>query len=116
MLSSLARSLRPKGLVTKASRLAGPSVGVVSRQASPTATLGSERRFLSTQNSQENFQAKPPTSLNMEMAQGIQNANLLILRHGVGRQRLEMLAKDDTLPLVVKWQRMMEVSSNCVVP
>jgi hypothetical protein len=46
----------------------------------------------------------------MEMAEGIQNANQLILKHGVGRQRLELLAKNgDEMPLVMKWQRMMEI-------
>jgi hypothetical protein len=102
MFSSLSRSLRPRflrGTVTKSSIL---------RQHAPV--VGSSSRFVATHNPQENFQPKPPSSLNMEMAQGIQDANLLILRHGVGRQRLEVLAKDDSLPLVQKWQRMMEVS------
>eukprot|EP00536_Pseudo-nitzschia_multiseries_P009486 jgi/Psemu1/319651/estExt_fgenesh1_pm.C_2640016 len=43
------------------------------------------------------------------MAKGIQSANHLILKHGVGKQRLELLAKESELPLVVKWQRMMEI-------
>ena len=43
------------------------------------------------------------------MAQGIQNANHLILKHGVGKQRLQLLSQDDNMPLVLKWQRMMEI-------
>jgi len=60
---------------------------------------------------QAQFKPTPPTELNMEMAKGIQTANHLILKYGVGRQRLELLSKesDSTTPLVVKWQRMMEI-------
>ena len=65
---------------------------------------------------QAQFRPTPPTELNMEMAKGIQSANHLILKYGVGRQRLELLAKDEDesdssmpMPLVVKWQRMMEI-------
>jgi len=73
-----------------------------------------QNRLLSSQqlppdDPQAQFQATPPTELNMEMAQGIQTANHLILKHGVGRQRLELLSKENTMPLVVKWQRMMEI-------
>jgi len=45
----------------------------------------------------------------MEMAKGIQTANHLILKYGVGKQRLQLLSKESELPLVVKWQRMMEI-------
>jgi len=60
---------------------------------------------------QAQFKPTPPTELNMEMAKGIQTANHLILKYGVGRQRLELLSKepDNTTPLVVKWQQMMEI-------
>lgn len=50
---------------------------------------------------QTQFKAKPPTELNHEMAEGIQNANMLILKHGVGNQRLKLLAEDEEMPLVV---------------
>jgi len=44
------------------------------------------------------------------MAKGIQTANHLILKYGVGRQRLELLSKEnDGMPLVIKWQQMMEI-------
>ena len=55
------------------------------------------------------FKPIPPTELNLEMAKGIQTANHLILKYGVGRQRLKLLSKDNDMPLVIKWQRMMEV-------
>ncbi len=58
---------------------------------------------------QAQFKAQPPTELTIEMAEGIQNANHLILKYGVGGQRLKLLSHDETMPLVVKWQRMMEI-------
>ena len=58
---------------------------------------------------QAQFKPTPPTELNMEMAKGIQTANHLILKYGVGKQRLQLLSKESELPLVVKWQRMMEI-------
>lgn len=45
----------------------------------------------------------------MEMAIGIQDANQLFLRHGIGQQRLQLLAEDQNMPLVIKWQRMMQI-------
>lgn len=64
---------------------------------------------------QTQFKPTPPTSLNLDMVQKIQSANNLILKYGVGRQRLELLAKKDSddlyqnMSLVLKWQRMMEI-------
>lgn len=60
---------------------------------------------------QAQFTPTPPTELTMEMAKGIQTANHLILKYGVGRQRLVLLSKEteESMPLVVKWQRMMEI-------
>jgi len=70
-------------------------------------------RFFSSQlppdDPQATFRPTPPSKLNLEMADGIQNANQLILKYGVGSQRLELLSKDSKLPLVAKWQRMMEI-------
>ena len=59
------------------------------------------------------FKPKPPESLNLEMAKGIQQTNMLFIRHGVGKQRLELIAKDDTIPLTMKWQIMMETYLTC---
>ena len=71
-------------------------------------------RFFSSQlppdDPQATFRPTPPTKLNLEMAEGIQNANQLILKYGVGSQRLELLSKDTSSDnLVAKWQRMMEI-------
>lgn len=53
---------------------------------------------------QAQFKPIPPPELNLEMAKGIQTANHLILKYGVGRQRLELLSKEnDGMPLVIKW-------------
>jgi hypothetical protein len=87
----------------------------VAENDSAASPLHCQRFFSSQQlppdDPQAQFKATAPTELNMEMAQGIQTANHLILKYGVGRQRLELLCKesDSTMPLVVKWQRMMEI-------
>jgi hypothetical protein len=43
------------------------------------------------------------------MAEGIQDATLFYLRHGISNQRLMALAKDTESPISSKWQRMMEI-------
>jgi hypothetical protein len=76
------------------------------------ASVSSIRSFsspLPPDDPQTQFKAEPPKDLNNEMAEGIQKANLLILKHGVGNQRLKLLAQDENMPLVLKWQRMMEI-------
>mmetsp|Transcript_9851 Transcript_9851/g.23988 ORF Transcript_9851/g.23988 Transcript_9851/m.23988 type:complete len:326 (-) Transcript_9851:59-1036(-) len=104
----------------RAFRIAGKLPTVFDRVAQNafTSTPSENRRRLSSDmqalppdDPQAQFQAKPPTELNMEMAKGIQSANHLILKYGVGRQRLELLSKeaDSNMPLVIKWQRMMEI-------
>lgn len=55
------------------------------------------------------FVAKPPTKLTLEIAKGIQDGNKLILRYGIGQQRLQLLSTQTNLLLVQKWQRMMEI-------
>lgn len=82
--------------------------------AAPLFALSSQR-YLSSQQQlppddpQAQFRAMPPTELTLEMAEGIQQANKLILKYGVGKQRLELLSQDPNMPLVIKWQRMMEI-------
>lgn len=82
-------------------------------KATPAVFVWSTRKFSTQQlppdDPQVQFQPTPPSELTMEMARGIQSANHLILKYGVGKQRLELLAKDTNIPLVVKWQRMMEI-------
>mmetsp|Transcript_5343 Transcript_5343/g.8177 ORF Transcript_5343/g.8177 Transcript_5343/m.8177 type:complete len:297 (+) Transcript_5343:85-975(+) len=57
-------------------------------------------------------QATPshPFSLTKEIAVGIQDATALFINHGVGMQKLQMIAKEagNTETLVNRWQRMME--------
>jgi hypothetical protein len=43
------------------------------------------------------------------MADGIQDATQFYVRHGISNQRLRAMAKDDDMPVVMKWQKMMEV-------
>jgi hypothetical protein len=52
---------------------------------------------------------QPPLKLKREIVQGVQRTVFLYLRHGMGRQRLLELKDDDSLPLVLKWQRCMEI-------
>lgn len=121
MISLAQRSLRACGSLSSrhTSRHIANKLPIALNRASEGVAAPSAlgQRFFSSQHPlppddpQAQFQAKPPVELNMEMAQGIQTANHLILKHGVGRQRLELLAKetDSTMPLVLKWQRMMEI-------
>jgi hypothetical protein len=99
---SVARSLR------------SPIARVYGRLVRPAnASVASKFRSFSTQlppdDPQNQFQPSPPKQLNMEMAIGIQDANQLFLRHGIGHQRLQLLAEDEVMPLVIKWQRMMQI-------
>jgi hypothetical protein len=57
----------------------------------------------------ENFQASPPAQLTTAMAEGIGDATQFYVRHGISNQRLRAMSKDDSMPIVVKWQKMMEV-------
>eukprot|EP00980_Cylindrotheca_fusiformis_P008226 scaffold1736_cov127-Cylindrotheca_fusiformis.AAC.40 len=101
MLFAVSRSLRSP--IFRAS-------GQIFRPAD--ASVGSRLRSFSQlppDDPQSQFQPSPPKELNMEMAIGIQDANQLFLRHGIGRQRLELLAQDENMPLVIKWQRMMQI-------
>jgi len=122
MLSLAQRGLRicGSGSSRRAIRIADTlpaSFKYVGKNAPASSSLQCKRPFSSgmqqppPDEAQAQFIATPPTELNMEMAKGIQSANHLILKYGVGRQRLELLAKesDSEMPLVLKWQRMMEI-------
>jgi hypothetical protein len=56
----------------------------------------------------EEFKPRPPQSLSSDMAEGIVDATHFYIRHGISGQRLKILADLD-LPVVVKWQKMMEI-------
>ena len=53
---------------------------------------------------------KHPFSLTKEIAVGIQDSTALFIKHGVGMQKLQMIAQEagNTETLVNRWQRMME--------
>lgn len=55
-------------------------------------------------------QVQPPSSMNKEIAFGIQSSTQMYIKHGIGYQRLNEIAKDggETKTLVTRWQRMME--------
>lgn len=55
-------------------------------------------------------QVNPPSALTKDMAVGIQDSIQLFMRHGLGKQRLNLLSKEagDVNTLVTRWQRMME--------
>jgi hypothetical protein len=57
----------------------------------------------------ENFKASPPAQLTTAMAEGIGDATQFYVRHGISNQRLRAMSKDESMPIVVKWQKMMEV-------
>lgn len=57
----------------------------------------------------ENFQGVPPPKLTTAMAEGIQDATQFYVRYGLSNQRLKALSEDETIPVVIKWQKMMEV-------
>jgi hypothetical protein len=116
MLSSvLSRQLRASSNRIMNRRYAGAcsrfAETISSSQSLSSSTTTCHRSFsqLPPDDPQARFKPSPPSSLNLEMAEGIQQANQLILKHGVGKQRLELLAQDKSMPLVVKWQRMMEI-------
>lgn len=54
------------------------------------------------------FTPQAPQSLTSDMAEGIVDATHFYIRHGISGQRLKVLADLD-LPVVVKWQKMMEI-------
>ena len=77
--------------------------------SSSSLTSNTSNNNINDNDPQASFVAKPPAKLNEDIARGIQHGNQLILRHGVGYQRLQLLSTQSDLPLVRKWQRMMEI-------
>jgi len=57
----------------------------------------------------DNFTVSPPPELTTEMAEGIADATQFYIKYGISNQRLRAIAQDDTMQVVVKWQKMMEV-------
>ena len=67
-------------------------------------------RCFSNDPNQIQFDGNPPSSINKEMAYGIQSATKMYVEHGIGKQKLIELGKEtgDASTLVNRWQRMME--------
>jgi hypothetical protein len=55
------------------------------------------------------YEPKPPSSLTPEMTEGILDATHFYVKYGVSNQMMKHLAADDTLSVVSKWQKMMEI-------
>lgn len=109
MFSSIARSVRlqqHKKLFPLATvRFQQPAA------VSTTAPRCASRRWFAAAATvdPQSFQPTPPTAITQDMAENIQDTTLFYLRHGVSNQRLHALCKDTESPLVLKWQRMMEI-------
>ena len=52
---------------------------------------------------------KPPEKLNNEMAKGIVDTTQFYIRHGVAHQHLKSLSQNVDMPVVTKWQKMMQI-------
>ena len=80
----------------------------VSRRCGKTLTTKFQFRVLSSKN-YDDFKPKPPDKLTIEMAEGIGDATQFYIRYGLSNQRLKAMAEDEEMPVVVKWQKMMEI-------
>jgi len=58
---------------------------------------------------EDTFEAKPPAKLTTEMIEGIADTTQFFIRHGVSQQRLQLLAQNADMPVVMKWQQMMQI-------
>jgi len=91
-------------MMLSASRLAR----TVSRQCVKTLTSNPQIRLLSSEN-YDDFQPSPPDKLTTEMAEGIGDATQFYIRYGLSNKRLRAMAEDEDMPVVIKWQKMMEI-------
>jgi len=57
----------------------------------------------------DRFVPQPPTKLTEEMAESITDMTQMYIRYGAANQRLKILAKEKDIPIVFKWQKMMEI-------
>jgi hypothetical protein len=51
----------------------------------------------------------PPDKLTTDMAEGIADATHFYIQHGLSHRRLQKLAENKEIPVVSKWQKMMEI-------
>lgn len=57
----------------------------------------------------ESFTPKEPTKISTDMASGILDTTDFYCRHGISKQRFDQLAAAPQLPIIYKWQKMMEI-------
>ena len=64
----------------------------------------------SSSSSSTDVSISQPTALTKDMAYGIHECTKLFMKHGIGMQKLDVIAKEsaDLNTLVTRWQRMME--------
>jgi len=100
LISSISTSFS-KQIVSKRFNFLSPTTA--------TTTTFVPRSSLSTLTT-NNFQPQPPTSINKEIAFGIQNTTQMYLKYGVSHEKLMDIAKEsgEKETLVTRWQRMME--------
>lgn len=108
MFSLLSRQLQQKVVCAKPLARAFAPARASAAQPSLTTALRHFSSPLPPDDPQASFEPKPPKQLNLEIAEGIQSANSLILKYGIGQQRLQLLSESED-ELVSKWQRMMEI-------
>lgn len=115
MIASIARSTRltvHKLLPRTSTAVVRPALAPFSANKSLSIphnnSIGSTIRYFSSTDPSV-FQPHPPSAINRDTAEGIQDTTLFYLRNGVSEQRLIALSKDTESPLTMKWQRMMEI-------
>jgi hypothetical protein len=75
--------------------------------ATTAATLSSTNgRFFSDGPTMK--EPRPPAAMDEEIAMGIQRATQMYMRHGIGKQRLDEIYADSSMPFIARWQKMME--------
>ena len=91
-------------MLLSASRLLRPAL----RLSSQRVSLKPCTRFLSNPPEERYPEPTPPEDFNEEIAMGVQYATRMYMRHGIGKQRLVEISNDSSMPLINKWQKMME--------
>ena len=108
----IARAVLLRSLV-RGTSLAARTYAPPSSCLSPFATAP-WRSFSSSPTTQTTLPSQPippqpPTSINDDIVRGVHLGTLLYMKYGIGRQRLEEIYLDVDLPIVIKWQRCMEI-------
>jgi hypothetical protein len=78
----------------------------VTTTSTTTTAVSTQRRSFS---STETFVPQSPNELSSAMAEGILDSTQFYIRHGISNQRLRALANQSEMPVMDKWQQMMEI-------